>query len=266
MFYYLGRKQRLAHLYPAPVYDHIIEPFAGSAAYALHADHWQRDVTLVELDPNTLAVWRYLQQATPADILTLPDVEAGQKLSDYTQLTEAEVWLMRYAVNPGSSQRTNTVTRFSRWHVQKPLVAASLHKIRHWTLVEGDYRMAPEVEATWFIDPPYHRSGKFYMTNDVVYDEVAEFSLTRRGQAIVCEQEGAAWLPFEPLRAERSARGTRGSEVVWTSEMVRRNAPGEQVRERLSRPDVVRAANASTTPAGSTSAPGGCGADTSHRS
>lgn len=218
MFYYLGRKQRIAHLYPQPEYARIVEPFAGSAAYSMHGDNWQLDVTLVELDSNTMSVWRYLQAAERSDILALPDVQPGEKLSDFALLSEPERWLMRYAINPGSSQRSNVVTRFSRWHVQKPEVARNLHKIKHWTLIEGDYRVAPDVEATWFIDPPYHRSGRFYMTNDLHYPEVAAFACSRRGQVVVCEQDGADWLPFIALRDERSARGTSSREVVWLAD------------------------------------------------
>jgi len=33
LFYYLGRKKRLAGLYPELLFDLIVEPFAGSAAY-----------------------------------------------------------------------------------------------------------------------------------------------------------------------------------------------------------------------------------------
>ena len=46
MFYY-GRKKKLVNRYPSPEYGTIIEPFAGSAAYAMK---WGRNkmVILVE--------------------------------------------------------------------------------------------------------------------------------------------------------------------------------------------------------------------------
>lgn len=219
MFYYLGRKQRIAGLYEDPKFDRIIEPFAGSAAYSLHGNRWRNDVTLVEKDPNTCDVWRYLIAATPRDIAALPDVRPGDKLSDHRQLCNGELWLMRYHICPGSSQRSNVVSKFTRWNGSKRHIAANLHKIRHWTLIEGDYRNAPAVDATWFIDPPYHRSGRFYMTNDVDYAELGPWAMTRRGQVTVCEQEGADWLPFQPLISHhRVARGGRTTELIWRNE------------------------------------------------
>ncbi len=216
MFYYLGRKYRLAQYYPQPTHDRIIEPFAGSAAYSLHADNWQREVTLVELDPRTVAAWRYLLRASVSDVQGLPDVRTGERLSDY-QLSHEEQCLMGFAINPGASQRSNTVTRFSRWAAQKKYICENIHKVKHWTLIEGDYRTAPDVRATWFIDPPYYRSGKFYMTNTVNYEELRVFVHQRRGQRIVCEQEGATWLPFRELRTERATRGRASVEMVWMS-------------------------------------------------
>lgn len=48
-FNYYGGKWRAALHYPGPRYDHIIEPFAGSAGYALR--YYQRRITLVDSDP-----------------------------------------------------------------------------------------------------------------------------------------------------------------------------------------------------------------------
>ena len=53
MFHYLGRKSdRFAKIYPEPKYNTIIEPFAGSAGYALH--HYSKKVILCE---NSEANW-----------------------------------------------------------------------------------------------------------------------------------------------------------------------------------------------------------------
>jgi len=35
MFAYFGNKTRIAHLYPPPAQGRVVEPFAGSARYAL---------------------------------------------------------------------------------------------------------------------------------------------------------------------------------------------------------------------------------------
>jgi hypothetical protein len=155
-------------------------------------------------------------EATPADIEALPNLQPGDRLSDHRQLSNGELWLMRFAINTGASQRSNVVTRFSRWDASRRYIGANLHKIKHWRLVQGDYSDAPDIPATWFIDPPYHRSGRFYRTNDVRYPSLAEWVGGRRGDVVVCEQDGAGWLPFRPLAGHRAARGRMTTEVIYT--------------------------------------------------
>ncbi len=52
MFYYYGRKKRLAKLYPNPEHPHIIEPFAGSGD-AGTGYRWGSK----QLDYESLGVW-----------------------------------------------------------------------------------------------------------------------------------------------------------------------------------------------------------------
>jgi len=78
MFSYYGSKTKLIHLYPAPIHDTIIEPFAGAAAYAMA--HWQKQVILYDAYPKIAAVWQYLINATEADIMALPDLKPGDKV------------------------------------------------------------------------------------------------------------------------------------------------------------------------------------------
>ncbi len=85
--------------------------------------------------------------------------------------------------------------------------------------IEGDYTMAPDVDATWFIDPPYdNAAGENYRHHKLDRYALAQWCRGRRGQVIVCENEGASWLPFAPLRTfKRGLRAAGGSrEVVWT--------------------------------------------------
>lgn len=56
MFYYYGRKKKIAGLYPEPQHSTIVEPFAGSAAYSLHGGRWRRQVILVERDAEVAAL------------------------------------------------------------------------------------------------------------------------------------------------------------------------------------------------------------------
>lgn len=93
---------------------------------------------------------------------------------------------------------------------------ANLHKIKHWTICEGDYRKITNRKATWFIDPPYVRTGHYYMSKTPLdYNELAQWSRERQGQVIVCEQDGAAWLSFTPLAEIAIAGHARTCEVVW---------------------------------------------------
>lgn len=83
----------------------------------------------------------------------------------------------------------------------------------------GSYWEAPDVEATWFIDPPYqyaNRRGYKYGASTIDFERLKEFVLSRRGQVIVCEQEGADWMPFMPLGGIVTHRGSVSREVVWT--------------------------------------------------
>ena len=63
----------------------------------------------------------------------------------------------------------------------------------------GSYEDIQNQPATWFIDPPYQKMGFYYKHKDIDYNHLSEWCLSRDGQIIVCENEGADWLPFEPL-------------------------------------------------------------------
>lgn len=217
MFYYLGRKKALAGKYPRPLCDTIIEPFAGSAAYSLHENYWQKDVIINDLNPVTIGIWKYLQEATTKDIEQLPDLEPGDRLSEIESLTEIERWLISFHINPAASQssRRDQCTKFSRWPTGKKYIANNLHKIKHWTVIEGSYEDLPDIEASWFVDPPYQEVGKdYYACGDVDYDHLGTWCEERKGQMIVCEMEGADWLPFEPL-VEIAICGKKTSSEVW---------------------------------------------------
>jgi len=54
----------------------------------------------------------------------------------------------------------------------------------------------------------------------VDYERLASWCRTRKGQTIVCENEGATWLPFEPFLVtkanESKTGGKRSREAIWT--------------------------------------------------
>lgn len=52
--------------------------------------------------------------------------------------------------------------------------------------------------------------------NPIDFQAFGEWCRSRNGQVIVCEQEGASWLPFKYLGRSSAARGNRKScEALW---------------------------------------------------
>jgi hypothetical protein len=222
-FTYLGGKYRIAPLYPPPRHATIIEPFAGSAGYSLNFP--DRDVVLVERDERVAAVWRYLLTAEPADIRALPLI--GQGWATIDDLTDLPLgaryligfWLSKATTAPRKSPSAWALSRpdCSYWGpAVRERIAVQVPRIRHWRLIEGDYTLAPDVEASWFVDPPYTVRGHQYRhgPSSLDYPALASWCRTRAGQVVVCEGEGASWLPFVPL-ARIKAQRAPVSEWVW---------------------------------------------------
>lgn len=230
-FTYYGGKYRTTPHYPAPQHRTIVEPFAGSAGYAVrHAD---REVILVERDAKIAAVWRYLLQASPADVRALPLHGDGWQTTDnLTHLDHGARYLIGLWLNKGTASPRKSPSRWMRdglrpnsfWgEVIRERIASQVDAIRHWRLIEGDYSEAPDVEATWYIDPPYAVAGGHYIagSSGIDYTALASWSSGRRGQIMVCENAGADWLPFSPF-ADTKATAGKGrtgisKEVIWTN-------------------------------------------------
>lgn len=218
MFSYYGCKSKIVRKYPKPLYDTIYEPFAGSARYAL--EYWECAVTLIEAYDKVYRVWKYLQQASEAEILGLPEVEPKQKLETvmgFTQLCDEAKWLIGFSVNSGSSIPKKTAGKRNHWSRDKIRIAGSLHKIRHWNIWHGDYSDAENIKATWYIDPPYQRAGKYYTKRIEDYAALGAWCQSRQGQVIVCENDGADWLDFQPLTSLAGQLHTQ-KEVIWYRE------------------------------------------------
>jgi hypothetical protein len=228
-FSFYGSKWRLAPKYPEPKYDTIIEPFAGSAGYSLHYPN--RQVILVERDPRIAAIWSWLISASPDDVMALPTLKQGESLSDYDVPQEAR-WLMGYWINQSQGQPRNVVTSYGatdgkgkgydRLAIWKPRVISQLSAIRHWVVIQGTYSDAPNTSATWFIDPPYQIAGSVqyrFNSESLDFTSLSVWCQMRAGQVIVCENEGASWLPFDPFSIQQgtSANGkvNYSKEVVW---------------------------------------------------
>jgi len=216
MFSFYGSKKTLSALYDAPKFDTLIEPFAGSAGYALSGDNWQRDVFLYDCNPKVVTVWRYLLAASPKDIRSLPNIRYGQRLTNF-DLSDGERFLIGYHVNPASARPKIQATKRTCWNERKFWIAENLHKIKHWQVFQQSYEDVPNQKATWFVDPPYQFAGKWYNGfQNMDFKKLAAWCRSRQGQTIVCENKGANWLPFRFLTRHQGMVQTN-TEVVWTS-------------------------------------------------
>jgi hypothetical protein len=226
LFSYYGSKYRGGPRYPAPRYPVIVEPFAGSAGYALR--HWRRRVILCDTDPIVVGVWRYLLATPSEEILALPDLEDGQTTDDLALPPEAR-WFIGFWINKGAASPRKQMSAWgrsgvaptSRWgQAVRRRVAIGVSRVRHWRVFERPYYEAPiSGQATWFVDPPYQVQGMHYRhgSDGVDFDHLGQWCRRRPGQVIVCEQMGASWLPFRHINDAKTARNERSSEAIWTS-------------------------------------------------
>lgn len=225
---FYGAKWRIAPKYPAPLHDTIIEPFAGSAGYAVR--NHTKNVILVERDPRIASVWKYLISASTDDINALPLLDRGCRVGKL-DVCEGAKNLIGFWLSKGSSHPVQTPSAWARedryskqfWGPEiRSRIAEQVPHIKHWKLLEGDYTLAPDVEATWFIDPPYFVAGKYYTYADIDYAALAKWSTDRKGQTMVCEGRGATWLPFKTFGTFKATEGKNRTgktmEVIWTNE------------------------------------------------
>ena len=217
MFSYYGRKSKVIKYYPHPVYDTIIEPFAGTAVYSLFNDNWKKNIILIDKYDVIIRIWKYLQSTTPNDILKLPDVNNGDeliKINGFTTLLQEEKWLIGFSVNNGSGMPKNVAGSFNSWYRDKKRIANDLYKIKHWKIYCDSYDSIENIQATWFIDPPYQYGGKYYKHNTIDYKKLSEWCKNRMGQIIVCENSKANWLPFIVLK-EMNGQLHKTTEVIY---------------------------------------------------
>lgn len=226
-FCYYGGKWRAAPHYPAPEHDRIIEPFAGAAGYSMR--YPQKRVALYEKDPNLLALWDYLINVSESEIRALPLLSSDGFVADL-KCSEAAKKLIGFWTNKASAAPRN---QFSTWgkagtHTNsfwgeaiRERVASQVQYIRHWKILEG-YENSSDWYGTFFIDPPYQNAGKFYQRPFTDFKALAQFCKGLEGQVIVCEAQGADWLPFVPFKEIKAAAGTKrdgvSKEVIWTNQ------------------------------------------------
>ena len=223
MFYYYGRKKQIARRYPKPNFDTIIEPFAGAAAYSLYDDNWKKRIILYEKDEKVADIWKWLiNDATQTEISKLPDLQPGDRSTEFLHIVHAAT---KMAFHFKRIKVTPVLAR--NWEISRRVFAANLHKVQHWEIRCSDYSEAPDIEATWFIDPPYQGEpgmGYRHSSAHMNYAELATWAQKRSGEVIFCEGAGADYLPFKPLLDLKGVAGKTSKEVIY----YRSDCPPEQ--------------------------------------
>lgn len=205
---YYGGKWLAALKYPPPAYDTIVEPFAGAAGYSLR--YFQRKVVLVERYEIVAGIWHYLIHVKSSEIRRIPSVDNVNDLPSW--VPEPARHLVGFYMNEGTVSPKVSLSSGAKklrasgrtcvgWYEEaKNRIAEQVDHIRHWRVIHGDYTKSPNIEATWFVDPPYSsKAGSAYVYNQLDRDSLGDWCLERDGQLIVCESLGADWLPFQPL-------------------------------------------------------------------
>ena len=163
MWSYYGSKTNIVDFYPKPLHDKIIEPFAGSARYALK--YFEKDVLLVDKYDVITKIWKWLQLCSPEDVLSLPRFKKGENINEFSYDCEEQRFLVGFLVGFGFADPRKTASPRMRnrpnamnYTIKK--IASQLYKIRHWEIRLADYQEIANTRATWFIDPPYQFGGQ----------------------------------------------------------------------------------------------------------
>ena len=215
-FSYYGSKWRLAPCYPIPKYKTIVEPFAGSACYSLV--HHTKDVHLVDKNPVVCGIWDYLIKVKESEIESLPLLASGESIPD--SLVKEARDLLGFWVSKGvASPRQTMTTGVNRGHWSASIrarISSQLKYIRHWQVSQGSYSALENQAVTWFVDPPYVDGGEHYPagSSGIDFPALGAWCKSRQGQTIVCENQGATWLPFTEFKRTKGMR-KQTTEVVW---------------------------------------------------
>jgi hypothetical protein len=190
-------------------------------------------VLLVDLDDEVADLWGWLITAREEDVLRLPtsNLVEGTDLRTLG-LPRAAADLIRRWQRIGHCSCWTVSSWNNRpgmWGDDVALhVAEALEAIRHWSAICADYREIPIDHigpATWFVDAVYQSPKGGYRHNEMDFDHLAWWVKRLPGQVIVCEQEGATWLPFRPSheitgikRRVHHKHANGGLEMIWTND------------------------------------------------
>ena len=224
MFSYFGSKAKIIHHYPKPLYNTVIEPFAGAAWYSIL--YYKKNIIINEKYEVIYKIWDYMvNRANPSEILEKTKFGFREDLRETNFSSEEVRNFIGFCANMGSKSPCNIVQNWAHnpnagysTLIENKLIrlVKLTYKIKHWEVVFGDYKDLPNIEATWFIDPPYQHGGSNYIVSKINYKELSKWCKERKGQVIVCENSKANWLNFKPLVRISGIR-RKSTECIWTN-------------------------------------------------
>ena len=136
-FGYFGAKHGMARFYPAPLYNTVIEPFAGAAGYACY---WSslpgsniNRVILIDSNPNVIALWHRLQRMSIDQLMSIPDPIKGEVTHE--PLIAAASGAQGMAVLNRGVGRVVTDRMVESWPNLKRRLCRMIPIIRKWEIV-----------------------------------------------------------------------------------------------------------------------------------
>lgn len=207
-FGYFGAKHKLAKLYPPPQHETIVEPFAGSAGYATRY-HWHR-VILVEKYPVVAALWRYLINVSAREIMQLPLLAPGQTVDELRVCPEAKTLIGFWCGDGDTSPRA----QLSKWGRTRLEAGDEISQWGTYAVPATSYggstnQVAATSGASWFAT-----------ARPLTSRHLGNGAERGRDKSVVCENDGATWLPFRPFRkiqGVREAGRSNSTEAIWTN-------------------------------------------------
>lgn len=217
LFKWFGSKWSGAKHYPAPLYDTIVEPYAGSAGYSLN--YCDKNVILYDANKNVWALWEWLinyASYNPCAIKEIPiDIPAFTDIRTLGLSTGQELLLKHW-------QRTNNVgncwttspwgNKPGQWTANtRARVTEQVTAIKHWKLLNNEVEF--ESNHTYFIDPPYQFNYQYGM-HGFNWHNLGKQILNAPpfSQYIVCEArcpktgKAPTWLPFSDGHRQVTSR------------------------------------------------------------
>jgi hypothetical protein len=239
-FGYYGSKRRIVHRYPYPKFDIVIEPFAGSASYAVN--YFYKKVILADKYKVIANIWDFLisnPSAATEIRRTKFDINHISELAPDTPPPVIDLigfhlnWATAHPVKSlsvGEKRHRAKGRTYVGWcRKARHQVSEQVPFIKHWSAFQGEYYETsnPQQPCTIFLDPPYlgcRDAGAHYDhgSDNIDYDHLASWclELSEKGhQVIVCESEGhGGWLPFKKLIWARGNYSRDYLEYIWTND------------------------------------------------